>query len=163
MGEARRREVRTARALLLLWTAAAIAFAFRRAPYDDERFSITLARDAGVRTFWRWLTGDYHPPWVALFDRLLVPLCHDARAINVARALASACAIALVGELAPRLGARRWMVVLAAFHPIVFMYGAAARWYPIAFLAESLRAWALWAGGEGEEISTRKRSAAFAL
>ena len=33
---------------------------------------------------------------------------------------------------------------LAAFHPIVFLYGGAVRWYAFAFLADALRAWALW-------------------
>ena len=46
---------------------------------------------------------------------------------------------------------------LAAFHPVVFMYAGAVRWYPLALLADALRAWALW----GDPRSTRRAACAF--
>jgi hypothetical protein len=140
---------------LAAWTAGVTIFAWRRIPFYDEWYSISLARDATWSEFKASLAGDVHPPWLALLDRALVSLCPDRRILCLPRVAASLAAILLLRQVVmrqwPRLGP--FAPALAAFHPIVFMYAGAARWYPYAFLADAVRAWALWG------TSDRRRSA----
>jgi hypothetical protein len=133
-------------AILAAWTVAATLFAWRRIPFYDEWFSITLARDTTWPVFKASLAADVHPPWLALLDRALVAVCPDRRILCVPRLAASLLAILVLR----RVVLRQWpsvstnVVALAAFHPVVFMFAGAVRWYPFAFLADALRAWALW-------------------
>jgi hypothetical protein len=133
-------------ALLVTWIAAASLFASQRIPFYDEWFSITLARDATWSEFKASLAADVHPPWLALLDRALFAVCPDRRILCFPRLAASLAAILILRRVVlrqwPRVGPT--VATLAAFHPVVFMYAGAARWYPFAFLADALRAWALW-------------------
>jgi hypothetical protein len=133
-------------AILAAWAMAAGIFACSRIPFYDEWFSITLARDTTWPEFEAALTSDVHPPWLALLDRTLIALCPDRRILCLPRLAASMAAILIlrrvVARHCPRVGVTA--ATLAAFHPIVFMYAGAVRWYPFAFLADALRAWGLW-------------------
>ena len=133
------------RGILLLWFIAALFFAVTRIPYDDEWFSITLARDTDWKHFWWSLNHDIHPPWVALFDQSLIALFGIREVLPLPRLIVSLIAIRLLTRVVSlRTEIPEWVVALAAFHPIIFMYSGAARWYPFLFLAQSMRAWALW-------------------
>lgn len=135
---------------LWVWSIAVAAFALRRIPYDDEWFSIELALHTEAVHFWAALTNDLHPPWVALADRWIGHLWHHRAGLHFARVLTSAAAFAITAQwLAQRLRLPAPAVWLAAFHPIVFMYGASIRWYPLLLLAHALRAYAVWADRSG--------------
>jgi hypothetical protein len=146
-------------AILVAASAAMLAFAVHRVPFDDEWYSITLAGDTTWDAFWRSIASDPHPPYVALLDRATVALTHSTAAITVVHTLASIAAMALLASLARSIGLSRLSMALALLHPIVFMYGGAARWYPFALLADALRAWALWS--RGSTPTSGRRSAAF--
>lgn len=133
--------------LPVLWLASATFFAWLRAPFDDEWFSIELALRSDSAHFWSALQGDLHPPWLACLDRFLGWLWHTRYSLQGARVLASAAALGLTAAwLAGPLRLPSRLPWLAAFHPIVFMYAGAARWYPFLLLAHALRARALWGG-----------------
>jgi hypothetical protein len=145
--------------ILALWLAGAVAFAWWRIPFHDEWFSITLARDTTRDRFFASLRADVHPPWIAMLDRAILAVAPEPRLLVLPRIGASFAAILLL-----RLVVRRqWAVsppvwtALAAFHPVVFMYAGAVRWYPFALLADALRAWALW----GAPRSRQRAAAAF--
>jgi hypothetical protein len=145
--------------ILVLWALAAAAFALWRTPYDDEWFQITLARDTPWPELWASLRSDLHPPWVALLDWATVRLAGSA-ALPLTRVAASLLALWLLLEVVvtqTRAPARA--VAIAAFHPIVFMYGGAVRWYPFLFLGQAARAWALF----GPSAGSRRAQVAFAL
>jgi hypothetical protein len=133
--------------ILTAWLAGVAAFAWWRIPFHDEWFSITLARDTPRDRFFASLNADVHPPWIAMLDRGLESLVPDRRVLPIPRIVASFTAIVLLRDVARR----RWTAsppvwtALAAFHPVVFMFVGAVRWYPFALLADGLRAWALWA------------------
>lgn len=137
---------RASTAIAAAWLLAATLFACHRIPFYDEWFSITLARDTTWPDFKAALAADVHPPWLALLDRVLMVVCPDRRLLCFPRLAASLAAIILLRRVVlrqwPRAGPT--VVALAAFHPVVFMYAGAVRWYPFAFLADALRAWALW-------------------
>jgi hypothetical protein len=141
-----RRRIGPAPAILAAWLAAATLFAWHRIPFFDESYSIALARDTTWADFKSALAADVHPPWLALLDRTLFAACPDRRILCVPRLAASFAAILLLR----RVVLRQWphvglaVTALAAFHPVVFMYAGAVRWYPLAFLADATRAWALW-------------------
>jgi hypothetical protein len=91
---------------------------------------------------------------VALLDRALGaiggrPILHIARVIIVAIGL-----FALGQTVSSRMRLPLVVIAIVAFHPIVFMYGGALRWYPILFLAQSLRCWGLWGPRAGSTHST---------
>ncbi len=147
------------RVLLGAWAIAAATFASLRVPYDDEWFQITLARDTTWGAFWQSLRGDVHPPWIALVDRATVHLA-GAAAMPLTRVVASLLALALIQRVVTEQTRIAPVVVaLAAFHPIVFMYGGAARWYPFALLGDALRAHALF----GPRAGSRKAMGVFLL
>ncbi len=98
------------------------------------------------------LAGDVHPPWIVFVDRWLSRLLADPHWFMVVRLAPAALAVWLLSRVAMRRMGLRWPA-LAALHPIVFMYAAAARWYPAVFLMQALRAWALW--------GTRRRKTAW--
>ncbi len=136
-------------ALPWAWAAAALALAAHRLPYDDEWFEISLAH-ADPHHFSASLAADVHLPWVALLDRGIVHLAPGFLPLVVPRVAASALALFLVASLVTRRRlAPWWAVALAAFHPVLLMYGGAARWYPFLFLGQALRAWALWGADAG--------------
>jgi hypothetical protein len=138
-------------AVLAIWVVAAFVFARARPPYDDELFSITLIEQTDWGHFFASLGRDVHPPWLALVDRGLFWV-HPEIGLRIAlRVLASGLALWLAsGVLRDRLRIPRWAALLGGFHPIVLMYGASVRWYPILFLGQALRAWALWRRGPGQ-------------
>jgi hypothetical protein len=133
-------------AILAVWLAAATLFAWRRIPFYDEWLSISLARDATWPQFKEAVANAGHPPWLALADRALYAVCADRRILCVPRLVASLAGILVLR----RVVLRQWpevgptVATLAAFHPVVFMYAGAVRWYPFALLADAVRAWALW-------------------
>jgi hypothetical protein len=137
---------RWAAAILVVWVVAASLFAWRRIPFYDEWFSITLARDTTWPEFRAALAADVHPPWLALLDRALFAVVPDRRILCFPRLAASLAAVLILRSVVlqrwPRVGPT--VATLAAFHPLVFMYAGAVRWYPLAFLSDALRAWALW-------------------
>ena len=146
MNLSRLRPTAFARLVLVAWLVAAILFAWRRIPFYDEWYSITLARDATWPEFKAALAADVHPPWLALLDRALFAVCPDRRVLCLPRLAASFVAILLLRHVVlrhwPSVGPT--LTALAAFHPVVFMYAGAVRWYPFAFLADATRAWARW-------------------
>lgn len=139
-------------AAILFWAACSAVFACCRTPYDDELWSLAATRVPSAHLL-AVLAADVHPPWLALIDRLLGRFFQDPHWFMVARLVPSAIAVWLLSRVAQRRLGVRWPV-LAAFHPVVFMYAAAARWYPAAFLMQAARAWALW--------GTRRRRSAWA-
>jgi hypothetical protein len=145
-------------AILAVWVVAASLFACWRIPFNDEWYSITLARDASWPEFKASLAADLHPPWLALLDRAVVAVCPDRRLLSLPRLAASLAAIVFLRRVVlqqwPRVGLT--VATLAAFHPILFMYAGAVRWYPFAFLADAIRAWALWG-------TSNRRAARFAF
>ena len=131
--------------LLFVWACAALSLAAVRVPFDDEWFSIELAFDATAPQLWAALSQDVHPPWLPLLDRALAALGPEPLWLQGARVLVSAAAIALGSlALARELAVPRALFVLAAAHPLVLFYAGAARWYPLLWLAQALRALALW-------------------
>jgi hypothetical protein len=145
---------------LLLWSAAAFVFALSRVPFDDEWFSLTLAANTDWEHFWASLRSDLHPPCVALLDRGLVFLGAGRPGMHGLRVLASLGGLFLLRRVVEErtdIG-WRWLTV-AAFHPVVFFYAGAARWYPFVFLAQSLRCWALF----GPRAGTRANSPSVAF
>jgi hypothetical protein len=131
--------------LLVAWALAVLLFAALRTPYDDEWYSIALALERDAGRFWGALVSDVHPPWVALLDRALLAGGGPRWLINLPRVLASAGAVWITASLVRRqFGLARGYVLLAASHPVVFMYAGAARWYPFLFLAHALRALSIW-------------------
>ena len=132
--------------LLTLFVFAATAFAFYRTPFDDEWFSITLLTEASESQFWQSLRGDIHPPWVAMFDRFLWWIWPSECLLIFWRTLAVTLAAGLwLSLMKPTFGQRTWILALALFHPIVFYYAGAQRWYPLFMLAHGLRHWAILA------------------
>ncbi len=132
-------------AALIIWTVAALGFAAVRIPYDDEWFSITLAADTDWSLFWESLRHDWHPPWIALLDRYLISVFHHRFSLNVVRIAGVVLGIALLSSVLKRqMFVAPIVCVLAAFHPVFFMYSGASRWYPVLFLAQALRAYGLW-------------------
>ena len=130
--------------VLVAFVVLATGFAVGRVPYDDEWFSLTLLTEASETGFWYSLARDMHPPWLATLDRALWSLWPERLILHLPRALACALAAALwLSVLRPRLGRWNWLLALALFHPIVFYYGAAHRWYPILLLGHALRHWAI--------------------
>ena len=128
-----------------VWLASAALFVWLRTPYDDEWFSIKLALRSDAAPFWRTLQRDLHPPWLACLDRALGSVWHARYLLHGVRLLAAAVALGLTAPwLAARARVPREVIWLAAFHPIVFMYSGAARWYSFLLLAHALRARALW-------------------
>ncbi len=111
--------------------------------YDDEWFSLSLATLPATSLRASLINDFLHPPWVGLFDRAVASITPSLRALALARLLPSLGAVWLLGLVARRRLGVRWPV-LAAFQPIVFFYAVSARWYPFLFLAQALRAWALW-------------------
>jgi hypothetical protein len=150
-----RRRIAVAPTVLVAWAVAAALFAWRRIPFYDEWYSITLAHDATWPEFKASLAADLHPPWLALLDRALIAVWPDRRVLAFPRLAASLAAILILRRVVlrqwPRVGLP--LATLAAFHPVVFMYAGAVRWYPFAFLADALRAWALW--GTSNRRATR--------
>lgn len=129
----------------LFWLVLAASVACARVPYDDEWFSIELALHSDSAHFFSALAGDGHPPWVAMLDRALGTLWASRYPLHLARVVASTAAFALsAGWIARRLRLPAFVPLIGALHPIVLMYGGAARWYPFLLLAHALRARALW-------------------
>lgn len=135
-------------------------FAWSRVPYDDEWFSLTLARDTTWPQFWASLAHDVHPPYVALADRLVMGLGGVA-AVTALHLAATSAGLLLLCRAGVRLGLSQWAVWLAAFHPVLFFYAGAARWYPFAFLADALRRWAL-ADAVSQPCLSKRSALAFA-
>lgn len=133
-------------AVLAAWLVGAIVFAWRRIPFNDEWYSITLARDTTWHDFRASLVADSHPPWIALLDRALMSGCPDRRILCLPRVAASLMALVIMRRVVLKAwpGVGPLLVTLAAFHPLVFFYAGAVRWYPFAFLADALRSWAIW-------------------
>jgi hypothetical protein len=155
---------RRTRSLVVAWAVAAFLFARSRVPFDDEWFSLTLARDTTWARFWTSLARDVHPPWVALIDRAALAIGRGAWPISAAHVTASALAIALISRAVRHFGGRGWTAVVAALHPIVFFYGGASRWYAFAFLADALRLYAIaraWSRPPGARVD-RATTIAFA-
>jgi hypothetical protein len=144
--------------VLAAWLVGAVVFAWRRIPYNDEWYSITLARDTTWPDFKASLVADSHPPWIALLDRALMGVCPDRRILCLPRVAASLTALVIMRRVVLKTwpGVGPLLVTLAAFHPIVFFYAGAVRWYPFAFLADALRAWAIW-------CASRRRDGALAF
>jgi len=73
-------------------------------------------------------------------------VCPDRRILCLPRVAASLTALVIMRRVVLKTwpGVGPLLVTLAAFHPIVFFYAGAVRWYPFAFLADALRAWAIW-------------------
>jgi hypothetical protein len=130
-----------------IWTVfivGAVAFASGRVPYDDEWYSLTLLTEASDSSFWRSLGRDMHPPWLAMWDRMLWSLTEARWPLHLSRVLACVAASALwLSVLTKVVGKRSGWLALALLHPVVFYYGGAQRWYPILFLAHALRHWAI--------------------
>ncbi len=128
-----------------LWVVAASAFTWLRIPYDDEWFSIELALSTEVGKFWLALQNDVHPPWLALLDRGLGQLLPSRFLLHAIRIACTAFALVLLAPVLERFWAMpRWGTCVVAFHPILFMYGGALRWYPVLLLAHALRAHTVW-------------------
>ena len=126
---------------LAVWACAAFALAWTRVPFDDEWLSIELAFEATPQQFWFALEHDMHPPWVALIDRALgQPALAQVLRIGLS-ALAIVC---MARGPAQALGVPRTLLPWAALQPIVLFYAGALRWYPYLWLAQALRASALW-------------------
>ncbi|MFI5301213.1 MAG: hypothetical protein ACHREM_24275 [Polyangiales bacterium] len=152
---------RRTRWLVVGWAIAAFAFARSRVPFDDEWFSLTLARDTTWARMWTSIARDVHPPWVALIDRASIAIGGEAT-LTLAHVAASALAIALISRAVRDLGGRGWTTAVAALHPIVFMYGGACRWYAFAFLADALRLFAIaraWSRPSGARLDRATRIA----
>ena len=138
------KESRYSWGLLGLFVLLSVGFAQGRVPYDDEWYSLTLLTEASEAGFWRSLARDMHPPWLAMMDRALWSLWPERALLHFPRALACALAAALwLSLMRPIIGRRTWWLALALFHPIVFYYGGAHRWYPVLMLAHALRHWAI--------------------
>jgi hypothetical protein len=130
--------------LLASWTLCALCFACWRIPYDDEWFSLELAQSRDHDAVLYALAHDLHPPYMALIDRALAALGVGRFGLQALRVLATSWALALLGAALQReLRARPAQIVLAAFHPVVFYYAGALRWYPLLLLAHALRIYAL--------------------
>lgn len=146
---------------LLVWAVAAFLFAVSRVPYDDEWFSLTLAGGTEWANFWNSLRTDFHPPGVALLDRAMFIIGLGRWGIHGLRVLVSLFSLFLMREVLEKrteIGVKSWWILAAAFHPIVFYYSGAARWYPFVFLAQALRCWALF-GPEAEvEAETQEKT-----
>jgi hypothetical protein len=128
----------------VLWVVAALALSWSRVPFDDEWYSIELARSDAAH-FWRALSADVHPPWSAWLDRSVLQLVPSLRVLQLIRVALSASALLLtLPWLAQRTRRGQAWLWLAAFHPIVIMYAGALRWYPWLMLAQALRARSLW-------------------
>ena len=131
-----------------IWVCCATAYAFVRAPYDDEWYALTVARAHYDARWVSTLGGDIHPPWVALGDRLLGTSTHAAQLLALERVVASLVAVVVLSlVVSRRYRLSETISPLAAFHPIVFMYGASVRWYPFLFLAQALRVYGIWGIG----------------
>jgi hypothetical protein len=77
---------------------------------------------------------------VALLDRALFAVTGSTSGIFLTRILAVAGGVlALRRTLGSALAVDARVLSIAAFHPIFFFYGGAARWYPFVFLASALR------------------------
>ncbi|MBW2733971.1 MAG: hypothetical protein JRH20_16405 [Deltaproteobacteria bacterium] len=132
-----------------LWLAVTITLAATRIPFDDEWFSITLARLPNSHDFWQSLRSDLHPPLVALIDRALLSLLQTTHwfPLQLLRISASLAALLLLFSILRRHlqnSAPTLLLFIGAFHPIVLFYGGAIRWYPYLFLAQALRWWAIF-------------------
>lgn len=126
---------------LALWACAAFTLAWTRVPFDDEWLSIELAFESTPAQFWFALEHDMHPPWVALVDRALGQP-ELAQALRIAL---SALAIGFMARgPAQALAVPRTLLPWAALQPIVLFYAGALRWYPYLWLAQALRASAIW-------------------
>ena len=146
--------VRLGAAVLGVWLVLAFAFAAYRIPYDDEIYSIELAR-LDWSSFARSLRHDLHPPWPALLDWLAAGIIDGTWSANLLRLAATGSAAWLAATAIERkLRIPRPWVLLALFHPLLFMYGGCHRWYPYLLLGQALRMWALFA-------PSRRRGAAF--
>lgn len=147
--------------IAVAWFVVACAMAVARVPFDDEWFSITLARVAESATFWKSLRHDIHPPLVAVIDRFVLDFSHTDHwlSLQILRVAVSTVALVLVmSVLLRRVGKQttpRGLILLGAFHPIVLFYGGAVRWYPYLFLAQALRWWAIW--GESDSGAGKRK------
>jgi hypothetical protein len=127
-----------------LWLAAVAAFAAERQLFDDEWFSLELARQGDRWLFWESVNDDLHPPWLPLLDRAIGRVTSSVWALRAPRfGVAFASIWLLVPVLQARVGARPWLVWLGALHPVVGMYVGTLRWYPFLMLAQALRTWAV--------------------